>query len=105
VYRLLGHDGADPKSAYASVLFGDTPQITFEKARTACQASYRAVKFGWGPFGRGSVEDDAEQLHAAREGLGDEGILLVDAGTVWGDVVECARQRLPALQEQAPFEG
>ena len=98
VYRLLGHDRTSPKSAYASVLFGDTPHQTFEKARTARQAGYRAVKFGWGPFGRGSVDDDAQQLHAAREGLGDDGILLVDAGTVWGDDVEQARLRLPALQ-------
>ncbi len=98
VYRLLGHDRATPKSAYASVLFGDTPHQTFEKARTARQAGYRAAKFGWGPFGRGSVDDDAQQLHAAREGLGDDGILLVDAGTVWGDDVEQARLRLPALQ-------
>jgi L-alanine-DL-glutamate epimerase-like enolase superfamily enzyme len=98
VYRLLGYQRAYPKAAYASVLFGDTPEITFEKACTERQAGYRAVKFGWGPFGRGSVEDDARQLRAAREGLGDEGLLLVDAGTVWGDDVPCARQRLPALQ-------
>ena len=98
MYRLLGHDNANPKSAYASALFGDTPPQTFEKARTARQAGYRAVKFGWGPFGRGSVDDDAQQLHAAREGLGNDGILLVDAGTVWGDDVEQARLRLPALQ-------
>ncbi|MCX7422839.1 MAG: mandelate racemase/muconate lactonizing enzyme family protein [Planctomycetia bacterium] len=98
VYRLLSHDRATPKSAYASVLFGDTPHQTFEKAHTSRQAGYRAVKFGWGPFGRGSVNDDTEQLHAAREGLGEDGILLVDAGTVWGDDVEQARLRLPALQ-------
>ncbi|NUQ63183.1 MAG: mandelate racemase/muconate lactonizing enzyme family protein [Pirellulales bacterium] len=98
VYRLLGYDRAHPKLAYASVLFGQTPELTFAKARTQRQAGYRAVKFGWGPFGRGSVEDDAGQLHAAREGLGDDGVLLVDAGTVWGDDVQYARQRLPALQ-------
>lgn len=98
VYRLLGYDRAHPKLAYASVLFGETPELTFEKARTQRQAGYRAVKFGWGPFGRSSVDDDVGQLRAAREGLGDDGVLLVDAGTVWGDDVQCARQRLPALQ-------
>ena len=98
VYRLLGYEHAYPKLAYASVLFGETPELTFAKARTQRQAGYRAVKFGWGPFGRGSVDDDAGQLHATREGLGDDGVLLVDAGTVWGDDIECARQRLPALQ-------
>jgi L-alanine-DL-glutamate epimerase-like enolase superfamily enzyme len=35
---------------------------------------------------------------AAREGLGDDGILLIDIGTVWKDNVEAASQRLPALK-------
>ena len=58
-------------------------------------AGYRAAKFGWGPYGLGSVAEDADQVAAAREGLGEDGILLVDAGTVWGDDVERAR-RAPA---------
>ena len=60
---------------------------------------YVAAKFGWGPYGLGSVAEDAEQVAAAREGLGDEGILLVDAGTVWGHDLAAAAARLPALQE------
>jgi L-alanine-DL-glutamate epimerase-like enolase superfamily enzyme len=99
VYRLLGYPRAYPKIAYASLLFGDTPQGTLQKAQSARQAGYRAVKFGWGPFGHGSVDDDAEQLRAAREGLGDDGLLLVDAGTVWGDDVPAARERLPILHD------
>ena len=35
---------------------------------------------------------------AAREGLGDDGILLIDAGTVWKNDLEAASLRLPALQ-------
>src|SRR5690606_20025354 len=35
---------------------------------------------------------------AAREGLGDDGILLIDIGTVWKDDVEAASLRIPALQ-------
>ncbi|MEX0642542.1 MAG: mandelate racemase/muconate lactonizing enzyme family protein [Pirellulales bacterium] len=97
VYRLLRFERAYPKTAYASVLFGETPQATLEKARAARRSGFRAVKFGWGPFGHGSVEDDAHQLEAAREGLGGEGVLLVDAGAVWDDDVERARQRFPAL--------
>ena len=41
-----------PKTPYASELFGDTPQETLHKARQARQQGYRAVKFGWGAFGR-----------------------------------------------------
>lgn len=99
VYRLLGYETAYPKTPYASVLFGDTPQQTLEKARSARAAGYRAAKFGWGPYGLGSVEDDTAQVAAAREGLGPDGILLVDAGTVWRDDVARARLRLPALKE------
>jgi L-alanine-DL-glutamate epimerase-like enolase superfamily enzyme len=99
VYRLLGFTEAYPKLPYASVLFGDEPQGTLVKAREARAAGYRAAKFGWGPYGRGSVQDDTDQVAAAREGLGPEGALLVDAGTVWLDDVAKAAERLPALRQ------
>lgn len=98
VWRLLGHTQSLAKTAYASVLFGDDPQITLQRAKAAVQAGFRATKFGWGPYGRGSVAADADQVHAAREGLGAAGTLLVDAGTVWGDDVAAAVARLPALE-------
>lgn len=98
VYRLLGYEQAYPKLPYASMLFGDTPQETLEKGRQARAQGYRAAKFGWGPIGQGSVQDDADQFMAAREGLGEDGILLIDAGTVWKDDLEAAAQRVPALQ-------
>lgn len=99
VYRLLGYQRAYAKIPYASQLFGDTPQETLEKGRKVRDLGYRASKFGWGPFGKGSVEMDRDQLMAAREGLGPDGVLLVDAGTVWIDNVEAASLRLPALEE------
>jgi L-alanine-DL-glutamate epimerase-like enolase superfamily enzyme len=98
VYMLLGYARAFPKTPYASMLFGDTPQETLEKGRAARAKGYRAAKFGWGPIGLGTVQDDADQFMAAREGLGDDGILLVDAGTVWKDNLEAAQLRLPALK-------
>jgi len=98
VYQLLGYERAFPKLPYASQLFGDTPEQTFEKAQAVRTNQYRAAKFGWGPYGRGSVKEDCDHVQAAREGLGDDGILLVDAGTVWQDDVETASHRLEALQ-------
>lgn len=98
VYRLLGHARSFPKIAYASQLFGDDPQATFEAARAVAGAGFAAAKFGWGPYGRGTVDHDAEHVRAAREGLGPDAILLVDAGTVWGDDVAQAARRLPALR-------
>jgi len=99
VYELLGYRRSFPKTPYASQLFGDTPAETFDKARGVVASGYRAAKFGWGPYGRGTVAADADQVHAAREGLGPDGILLVDAGTVWGEDVDAAAQRLPALED------
>ena len=98
VYHLLGYERAYPKTPYASMLFGDTPQETLEKGREARNKGYRAAKFGWGPIGLGTVQDDADQFMAAREGLGDDGILLIDAGTVWKNDLEAASLRLPALK-------
>lgn len=50
-------------------------------------------------------------MSAAREGLGSDGLLMIDAGTVWRDDVSQARARLPALVEndvywlEEPFVG
>jgi L-alanine-DL-glutamate epimerase-like enolase superfamily enzyme len=99
VYRLLGYERAYAKTPYASALFGDKPQQTLEKARNAREKGFRAAKFGWGPFGRLSVQDDVDQVVAAREGLGDDCILCVDVGTVWGEDVDAAQKRLEVLRE------
>jgi L-alanine-DL-glutamate epimerase-like enolase superfamily enzyme len=111
VYRLLGYEQAYPKLPYASLLFGDTPQETLEQCRKARSAGFRAVKCGWGPFGRGSLQQDADQLMAAREAIGPETVLLIDAGQIWGENVEAAASRLPLLEEvkatwlEEPFHG
>jgi L-alanine-DL-glutamate epimerase-like enolase superfamily enzyme len=99
VYRLLGYKQSYPKTPYASVLFGDTPQETLEKGRRIRGQGFKAAKFGWGPFGKGTVQEDEDQLRAAREGLGEEGILLIDGGTVWCDDLAAASQRVRALQD------
>jgi L-alanine-DL-glutamate epimerase-like enolase superfamily enzyme len=111
VYRLLGYDRAYAKMPYASQLFGDTPQETLDSCHAAVRAGFHAVKCGWGPFGRGSVKDDADQLAAAREGIGPDGILLVDAGQIWAEDVTAAEARLPLLEDvkatwlEEPFHG
>src|SRR6266404_491368 len=69
VCRLLGYREAFPKIAYASQLFGVEPQATLRKAQDVARLGFRAAKFGWGPYGRGTVAQDADQVRAAREGL------------------------------------
>ena len=97
VHRLLGYRRAFKKTPYASQLFGATPDETRAAAIRARAGGFRAAKFGWGPFGR-DIAVDEDHLVAAREGLGADGILLVDAGQIWNEDVEMAAKRLPALE-------
>ena len=101
VYELLGYETCHGKTAYASRLFGGDPQETYRKAQEVSAEGYRAAKFGWGPYGRGSADEDGEHVRAAREGLGKDADLLIDAGTVWESDVSAATARLPALRECA----
>lgn len=98
VWKLLGYKRSAPKVPYASRLFGDTPQDTLAIARKSIADGFKAAKFGWGPIGRGSAKLDADHFAAAREGLGKDGILLVDVGQIFLDDVARAAERLPALE-------
>lgn len=99
VYQLLGYQKAYPKLPYASQLFGGTPEETSHKARSSRAAGYKAVKFGWGGFGKSGLEADQAHLYAAREGLGEDIYLMVDVGTAWHEDVAAAIKRLKALHE------
>lgn len=98
VYKLIGYKKSYPKLPYASQLFGDTPEETFNKAKKNKASGFKAVKFGWGPFGKKGLENDIAHLAAAREGLGKDISLMVDAGTVWNDEVSIAAERLKHLK-------
>jgi L-alanine-DL-glutamate epimerase-like enolase superfamily enzyme len=94
VYELLDGSGAvaRPKRPYASALFGDTPEETRALAQERRAAGFDAAKFGWGPIGSGR-EQDMQLVQAARQGLGPEALLLVDAGWAYGEDAEAARSR------------
>lgn len=98
VHRLLGQSVAHGKRPYASMLFGETPDETYAKAKQIAGEGWSAAKLGWGPYGTGTSAADDDHVRAAREALGDEALLLVDAGTVFGEDVERAASRLPSLQ-------
>ena len=111
VWKMLGYTKSHKKIPYASILFADTPNETLRRAKVAKKEKFTAAKFGWGPIGRGSVRDDADQFAAAREGLGSDGILLIDAGQIWGENVAEAAARLTYLENvsatwlEEPFHG
>jgi L-alanine-DL-glutamate epimerase-like enolase superfamily enzyme len=98
VYSLIGYPQAFKKLTYASRLFGDTPEETFEKGKRTKNAGFKAIKFGWGPFGK-DLDGDRAHLHAARESMGADAYLMIDAGTVWKENTEEAKKRLPFLKE------
>ena len=98
VWKLLGYLRSHAKTPYASLLFGDDAQQTLVRSREAMARGFNAVKFGWGPIGRGSAAQDAEHFAAAREAIGADGILLVDVGQIFVDDVERAAERLAALE-------
>ena len=102
VYKLLGYKKSFPKLPYASQLFGDTAEHTYQKAKQIKQAGFKALKFGWAGFGQTDLKTDTAQLLAAREGFG-EGYLMIDAGTAWGDQLAPALERREALEKIKAF--
>lgn len=100
VYRLLGGPFRTRFRAYSSVLFGDTPQATYDIARRWVDRGFTAVKFGWGPMGQNEANDNA-LVREARRGLGDRVDLLIDAGQCFD--ARTAIQRAHQFHEHRPY--
>lgn len=77
-----------------------------------CVASASALlgKVGSAPFG-GPLDGASPISTVAREGLGFNGILLIDAGQIFNEDVDAAAQRLDAMERnrvtffEEPFHG
>ena len=70
VWRLLGYRRSFAKRAYASQLFGDTPQQTLERARAARAKGFSRSSSAGARLVARDADADREQFQAAREGLG-----------------------------------
>src|SRR5437867_1288609 len=92
VYQLLGGGFRTKFRAYASILFGDTPTATERTGKKLVDQGYKAVKFGWGPMGQ-SEESDLAHVRAARQGLGPDVELMVDAGLCWDTATAIRRAK------------
>jgi L-alanine-DL-glutamate epimerase-like enolase superfamily enzyme len=79
VGRLLGGRYRERVRPYASVLM-EEPKALAERLRATKAKGFRAFKIGWGPFGRRSDDLDEAIVRAAREAIGSESLLMVDAG-------------------------
>ena len=103
IYRLLEPQSqSHSKLPYASVLFGDTPEETYQIATQLREQGYRAAKFGWGPMGKFGEENDVALVRAAREGMGEDAQIMIDAGVVWGEDYETAYVRTKQFAQFSP---
>jgi L-rhamnonate dehydratase len=92
VYQLLGGGFRKTFRAYASILFGDTPEQTRRIGEDLARQGFQAVKFGWGPMGQSEAGDMAH-VRAAREGIGPDVELMVDAGLCWDTATAIRRAK------------
>jgi len=79
VGRLLGGRCRERVRPYASILI-QRPEPLADHLRAIRAAGFRAFKIGWGPFGRDNSKLDQAIVRAAREAVGPDSLLMVDAG-------------------------
>ena len=107
VCKLLGACYRDKVKGYASTLFRPTPDAMKRAVEEYLQQGFRAVKFGWGVFGR-DLALDLALVKAMREAAGPDIDLMVDAGWYGVTRAEPFRPRslkdwirlVPLLEEQ-----
>lgn len=79
VGRLLGGRHRERVAPYASLLMDEPARLRDRLLEVKAQG-FRAFKIGWGPFGRVDARTDERIVRAAREAVGPESRLMVDAG-------------------------
>jgi L-alanine-DL-glutamate epimerase-like enolase superfamily enzyme len=80
VGRLLGGTYRKRAKPYCSLLM-EEPQALAETLAPFREQGFRAFKIGWGPFGRrGDPKLDEAIVRTAREAVGEDSQLFVDAG-------------------------
>lgn len=77
--RFLGGRVREKVMPYASLLM-DEPKIMNANLLNLRQQGFRAFKIGWGTFGRIDSSNDELLVRSAREAIGDDCLLAVDAG-------------------------
>jgi L-alanine-DL-glutamate epimerase-like enolase superfamily enzyme len=79
ISRLLGGRYRESIKPYGSVLM-DEPGKLRASLEEGMSRGFRAFKIGWGPFGRESRRTDEKIVRVARETVGSDVELMVDAG-------------------------
>ena len=79
VGRLLGGRYRERVRPYASLLMRE-PKALADQLQAIRAQGFRAFKIGWGPFGKESHALDGKIVQAARDAVGSDSLLMVDAG-------------------------
>ncbi len=79
ISRLLGGRYRERIKPYGSVLMGE-PDVLLPRLEDGMRRGFRAFKIGWGPFGRVDRKTDERIVKAARDCIGSDIELMVDAG-------------------------
>jgi L-alanine-DL-glutamate epimerase-like enolase superfamily enzyme len=101
VGRLLGGRYRERVKPYASLLMRE-PERMADELLPYKEKGFRAFKIGWGPFGRRDGRTDEAIVRAAREAIGPECALMVDAGAsdgFWPQDYKWALRTAPMLAD------
>jgi L-rhamnonate dehydratase len=102
VHALLGGARRDKVPAYASTLFRATPEAMRAAARRYIEQEFIAVKFGWGGFGR-DLRRDSSLVEAAREIMGSDRVLMIDAGWIYPRSIKETISLVRAMEPYEPY--
>jgi L-alanine-DL-glutamate epimerase-like enolase superfamily enzyme len=101
VSRLLGGNYRDKIKPYGSILF-DVPAKLSQALSDVVERGFKAIKLGWRPFGRRDRAFDELLVRTARQTVGDDVELMVDAGgseQFWPHGVNWARNTASMLAD------
>lgn len=86
LHQYLGHWAKDSVPAYASggyYLEGKTPQKLGDELSSYVQLGFKAVKI---KVGRSTLSEEEDRIRAAREAIGPDVHLMLDANNAWTDL-------------------
>lgn len=102
LHSYLGGIATDSVPAYASggyYLDGKTPAHLGEEMASYVSAGFRAVKM---KVGRWSPEKDEERVRAARDAVGPDVLLMLDANNAWADL-PTAMEYMARFENYSPY--
>lgn len=101
VSRLLGGNYRQRIKPYGSMLF-DEPDALRDSLASTVSRGFKAIKLGWRPFGRRNRKFDELLIQTARDTVGPDVELMVDAGgseQFWPHGVNWARETAKMLAD------